>query len=470
MRRKLLAISLGIAVAGVGCYQDELGPSRFGTATQVLLTDAPFPFELVDRVEVYVVEVAASTVADTVPGQQEWVTITTPRRRFDLLAVQQAQTVLVGEGVLPAGDYRAVRLTVDGDSSRLVMRDGRDATVHWPVAGEFSTFALVEAPLAVTDSGTQIVIDFDVGRSFAYPLFNPAFDFLFVPHIRAVNAAATGSLTGVVQGDIDGDGSPEPVENASVTVYRGDPAQPSFSWWVAATGHSDQRGAYTVGFLLGGSYIVQVDAPGSVHLGSVSSPDVAITPGMATTHSVTLPQFDASSIVIEGTLGVAVGASTALQAIVRDTQGVVVANPLVRWQSLNPAVATVNDLGEYGVVSGLTPGIAPIVATSLGLSDSVDVIVGTGADTTSVASVTVTPATLTLAVGDSAVVTAIVTDAAGNVLASRAITWTTSDSSVVQIMDTAGAQGYLRATGVGSASVSATSEATTGSAAVTVGT
>jgi hypothetical protein len=70
-----------------------------------------------------------------------------------------------------------------------------------------------------------------------------------------------------------------------------------------------------------------------------------------------------------------VGDSTVLRAVVRDASGVIVENPSVRWQSLVPAVASVSDIGEYATVRGWTPGVAPILATSLGLTDSIDVTV-----------------------------------------------------------------------------------------------
>jgi uncharacterized protein YjdB len=122
--------------------------------------------------------------------------------------------------------------------------------------------------------------------------------------------------------------------------------------------------------------VVQVDAPLSAVLGSVTTSGIVIVAGQETTHSVTLPVFDGSSVVIEGVRTIAVGDTTVLRAVVRDTNGVAVTNPTVRWQSLNAAIAAVSDIGEYATVFGLAQGVAPIIATSLGLSDSIDVVVG----------------------------------------------------------------------------------------------
>lgn len=285
------AVILCTAVSiGPACYEDDsLWPSAAVGLTSVYLTDAPLPFEMVDRVEVYVLEIAASTAANTVLGQQEWLSVATPRRRFDLISLQQGVTELAGEGRLPVGQYKAVRLTINADSSRVVLAGGSEAKVRWPDAGSSSVFALVEEPLVVTEAGCQMVVDFDVGQSFVFGLENPLFDFLFVPFVRAVDKSLTGFLSGTVLGDSDHDQLQEPIENAAITVLRGNPTEPPSSWSIIATGHTDLDGHYSVGFLLAGTYIVQVTAPGSAVLGATTTPGVAITVGQETTHSVVLP-------------------------------------------------------------------------------------------------------------------------------------------------------------------------------------
>jgi len=241
--------------------------------------------------------------------------------------------------------------------------------------GELVLDAEVDEPLAVPDSGADIVIDLDVGRSFVFGLEGPLYDFLFVPHLRAVNSTATGSLAGRVFGDADDDGIPEPLEHASITVFRGNPAEPAYTWRVRATGHTGPDGTYTVGFLNAGTHLVQVDAPFSAGLGSRTTSGIVIIAGRETEYSVTLPSFEAASIEIEGPRTVSVGDSTVLRAIVRDANGVIVPNPSVRWQSLDTGVATVTDIGEYATVRAWAPGVATILLTSLGRTDSIGITV-----------------------------------------------------------------------------------------------
>ena len=288
MKRSTSASALLVTASliGIGCYADEsLEPLGARVSVSVLLTDAPFPYDFVDIVQVYVVEVAASTEIETTVGSGEWVTITRPRRRFDLLSLQQGNTSLMGEGELPPGEYLSVRMTIDGDSSSVTLANGERANVRWPNGGEIPLYALVEQPIVLSADAAQIVIDLDVGRSFVYGLADPLHDFAFIPALRAVNRDLTGTLTGTVFGDADADGVPEPIQNAVITVFSGTPTD----LWVSATGRSSADGGYTVGFLLQGTYVVQVETPESSTLGSATILGVNIVAGAETTRSVTLP-------------------------------------------------------------------------------------------------------------------------------------------------------------------------------------
>jgi hypothetical protein len=362
-----------VLLLGSACYSDEsFGPSNTAGVTRVLITDAPFPYGLVDSVKVYVVEIAASMEPDT-SQPDAWATIASPGRRFELLSLQQGETALLGEGELPVGQYRAVRLTINGDSSSVMLSDGHLANVAWLVAGEIPLHALVEQPLLVPATGAQMVIDFDVGRSFIHGLMGPFYDFAFSPVLRAVDSAATGTLRGRVFGDVAGDGIPELLEDATVTVFSGNPTEPSYTWWVTATGHTAEGGSYRVGFLLAGTYIVQIDAPAAGTLGPSTVSGITIVAGEETGHSVTLPRFSGSSLAIEGNLPISVGDTLMLRAVVRDVFSNVLESPSVRWHSVSGAARVERDIGEYTTIRGLEAGVAVIVASSAGMADSVEV-------------------------------------------------------------------------------------------------
>jgi len=89
------------------------------------------------------------------------------------------------------------------------------------------------------------------------------------------------------------------------------------------------------------------------------------------------------------------------------------------------------------------------------------------AGTVHVATVTVVPDTATLAVGDSVTFRADLRDAAGNPLRNRAVSWSTSDSTIINLHGF-GVQALVQPRAVGSAFLRATSEGQTGQATIKV--
>jgi hypothetical protein len=364
-------VAAGALLAALpACYQDDANnPNGGKPMVQVLLTDAPFPYADVADVIVHVVRVEAAALFDTSGTSDPWLTIAEPDRAFDLLDLQQGASALVGEGQIDAGEYDAVRLTINTSLSRIRFKDNSIATVHWPSdsSAELTLIAAVQGTLPVPQSGASIVIDFDVGRSFLYNDADRSFD--FIPWLRAVNPAATGSIAGLVTRD-DG-GSPVPVVDATVTVYSGNPSYPP-TWFVAGSGHTGPDGLYRIAYLLAGSYIVRIELPGASGLEPSQHFDVAVAVGEETPHAVTLHAAGPAGIAIQGALDIDVGQATQLEAIVTDDQGALVANPVVTWSSLNAYVATVSGTGAIATVTGHAPGLATIVAASNGLVNSVN--------------------------------------------------------------------------------------------------
>ena len=465
MKRLLIAAAAALGAIGVACYQDDILDSLQIAPTRVLLTDAPFPFDSVSSVNIYVTRIEASAQFDTI-GAASWVEIAAPHRTFDLLTLQQGTTAFVGQGTINAGQYAAIRMTIDVDKSSIKYLDGSDAVVHWPGQGEITLYALVEEPLAVSPTGTEIVIDFDVGRSFLYRLFGNR-DFVFQTWLRAVNVAATGAIEGNVT---RGDGAvPQPVQNANVTVYDG----ASFSPYVVATGRTDAEGHYKIAFLRAGSYFVTFEEPDIPALTPIMVPIVTVTAGAVTPLSAVLQLAGAGGefLRVSGPSSVGVGGTIVLRAAVGDS-GAPLPSPTISWFSRDTSIAMLLD-SSYGdtlqFVLGRQEGSVWIVAQSGALSDSAWIQVLAQSSGNPVASVTVTPPSLTLVVGDSTFLHAELRDSAGNVLINRPISWFPADSSgVVDLLVTVGPTAVLKARLSGSTIIRAVSEGKTGSAIVTV--
>lgn len=465
LKRLLLAAILATAGA---CYEDDsVGPTSQRPFARVLLTDAPFPYDSVTSVNVHIVSIEANASPDT-SGGGEWVLLAAPDRAFDLLQLQRGETAVLGEGELDAAQYQALRMIVDADRSSVLWSGGIPADVSWPYPGfgQIRLYSLVEAPLEVAGEDADIVIDFDVGRSFLYNLFGNR-RFLVLPWLRAVNTAVTGTITGTVTAAAAGLSGP--LSNANITVYKGNPAAAENTWYVVATGRTDAQGVYRIAFVREGQYNVKLEHPLYPILAPTVVSGVTVARGEETTVSAALGGVGGGGspyVGVSGPTAVGVGGSIALHAVVLDENGDPVTDPVVNWSSSDPTRASVTSGDDTAIVMGLGAGWVRITAESGGEVGWRDIeVIG---DLEPVASVQVSPLSATLSVGDSTGFIAELRDAAGHVVTGRPVTWFSTNTPVASIEGAFGASVVVRAHTVGGATIRATSEGHVGEASVTV--
>lgn len=197
----------------------------------------------------------------------------------------------------------------------------------------------------------------------------------------------------------------------------------------------------------------------------------AIAPGTATVDA-TIEGRSASAVITvrpapvakvtvsPASSSVGVGGTIGLTATTTDANGNPLAGRAVAWTSSAPTVARVD---ANGVVTGVTAGTATITAASEGVAGTAAVRVAAAAPAT-VASVEVAPSTLTLVQGATRTVTATPRASDGSVLAGRTVTWLSSAPSIA----TVSSAGVVTAVAPGTATISATADGITGTAAVTV--
>lgn len=437
--------------------------------TSVLLTDAPFPYDSVMRVDVYIERIEASTSTDTTGQSGTWVTVAEPKQAFNLLDLQNGQTALLGATKLPVGQYKALRMTLDTRKSSVTAISG-PMGVDWGFsAGTPVLYAFVEQPLALGDGTGSIVIDFDVGRSFLCPGAFCTNTLTFSPVFRAVNSNASGSITGLVRGQTAT--GTVPVANAAVTVFAGDSARSRFEWRTVATGKTDAQGRYALGYLLPAAYIVHVDAPRGAQLIGADMPNVVVTARAQTTApDLTLTRgepLDIQLAVSRPFLSVsdtALVTGTIITATGTDT------NAPITWSSSNTAVLSLIADPSRGRVRVFAagPGSATVTAEYKGRTAQAAFVVTQPTSTKPVATVTVSPAPLNIVAGDSVLVRALLADADGRDAGGRVVTWTTSDATVVTIRAAFGVYALLNPSKAGTATLTATSEGKSGTATVTV--
>lgn len=110
------------------------------------------------------------------------------------------------------------------------------------------------------------------------------------------------------------------------------------------------------------------------------------------------------------------------------------------------------------------PGTYTLTVTTASGAPTATAEIAVTSNPVPVNSVTVTPGTVSRALNDTTRLHATLSDESGAAIFGRAITWSTSDGNVAMVF----AEGFVRAMGVGSATITATSEGKSGTAVVTV--
>ena len=132
MNRRVSYIALVASAALIwACASDRVaGPARGQGQLAMTLTDAPLPLDSVKEVNVFVERIDArrarpdSAAADKDldreqgedherPDSTLWVTIATPNKAFNLLALQNGVTAFLGATVVDTGSFKGIRLVID---------------------------------------------------------------------------------------------------------------------------------------------------------------------------------------------------------------------------------------------------------------------------------------------------------------------------------------------------------------------
>jgi uncharacterized protein YjdB len=286
--------------------------------------------------------------------------------------------------------------------------------------------------------------------------------------------SASGLVTGVSAGSATFTASSEgksgtatvtvsPVPVASVTVS---PASPSVL--IGQTAQLSATPKDANGNPLTGRVVTWTTSAPAVATVSASGLVTGVAPGSATitatsegksgSAALTVSSVPVATVTVSpASASIRVGATAQLTATTKDSAGGVLTGRTVTWSTSAAAVATVS---ASGLVTGVAAGTATITATSEGKSGASAITV----TVVPVASVTIAPASVSLFVSKTAQLTVTTKDSAGNVLTGRAVTWASGNTTVA----TVSAAGLVTAKAAGSATITATSEGKSGTAATTV--
>ena len=179
-----LRFFLGLALfsAFVACSDNSTGPDQGRIA--VRLTDAPFPLDEVESIDMFIVRVEARLqsateedadvdVDDGDASNNGWIVLATPNASFDLMDLQNGVNVLLGDASVAAGSYQSIRLILDTDKSSVTLKNGMtlsgtsSPSIVFPSAGKSGIKVLFNTPIEVDEGQTtEVLLDFDAEESF----------------------------------------------------------------------------------------------------------------------------------------------------------------------------------------------------------------------------------------------------------------------------------------------------------------
>lgn len=247
----------------VSCSNGDDMSSDTGKMT-ILLTDAPFPHDLVAEANVTIFKIDARNKDEET--DDSFVVLMEQEIKVNLLELTNGITETLVNTDVPVGTYDLVRVYVKGVN--VVLTDGTSYNLDVP-SGEQTGIKLFIKPGLTVNGGlsADLLLDFDVSRSFVAKGDSKDLagitGFNFKPVIKASNMSSAGTLYGEVI-TLEEEMAVS-LEGAQVSIFTADTLN--------TTTFTDETGAYMVMGLMAGSYDVTVDIDG---YGSQTAEDVEI--------------------------------------------------------------------------------------------------------------------------------------------------------------------------------------------------
>ncbi|HYQ56547.1 MAG TPA: DUF4382 domain-containing protein [Draconibacterium sp.] len=275
--KSLIVAALAVAIVAFTACQEEYvneitNPTTKSGGLVIKLTDAPFPTDSVAEANVTISKIEIHEIDDQ--DEYSFITVSEEVQSFNLLDLTNGVTAILTDTAIEAGTYNQIRLYVD--SASIVMNDSTVYDLTIP-SGAQSGIKIKINPAVNIDSTSseEILLDFDVSRSFIVQ-GNPNSPagirgFLFKPVIKA----STPSTTGILRGNVT-DAEDNPVGGVTVSVLAADT--------VYTSSFTEENGDYKIMGIEPG--LIDVEFKKGEY--SITREDVEITAGNTTKVNATL--------------------------------------------------------------------------------------------------------------------------------------------------------------------------------------
>jgi hypothetical protein len=279
-KMRLFFTAIILSLLFFGCNnEDEYAISSGKGRINVLLTDAPFPIDIVSSAFVTIdrVEIRQKTEAGMDEEADSFIVISEGEMDFDLLQLTNGITEHIGSTELETGYYDMMRLHVT--DARVILKDGTQHNLKIPGGSSSGLKIKIDPVIYIAEGQTSdVLLDFDLSRSFVIR-GNPKGNFngfIFKPVVRGVYMGAAGRIEGTVTDTIS-----NPLENAIVKLLI--PGIDTDSLLLSS--FTDEDGSYKLIGVHGGIYSVVCELEG---FESDTINDVLVTSGESTALDIQL--------------------------------------------------------------------------------------------------------------------------------------------------------------------------------------
>jgi hypothetical protein len=343
MHRRILTV-LGLAAlvstAGACGSSSDGGEGRM----TVRLVDAPAAYQEVnlriERVEIH-------------GDEAGWVTLGTPARTVNLLALVDGVSELLADQTLPAGRYGQMRLVL-GAGNTVRLPDGTLEDLKVPSGMQSGVKLNVHFEVA-PGTTKDVFIDFDAHKSIFVHQAGNSGKYLLRPVVRAFDRVVTGSISGQLADAATDAGLPEVIVTAQTVDASGTPT-------VVRSARTRPDGSYTLDLLpVGGTYhVVSQPVVGATSFAARASPPLAISAAAPT--AVWDAEFGATAQVgsIAGTI---TPAATEADGDLVSVRQLLDAGGVQRSLVVRDEPALVAGGSESYLVAGLPAGSASVLVT-----------------------------------------------------------------------------------------------------------